>query len=899
MPVDPSVRSESTRSGRLRQVLGDLGILRHYPVVAIAVLAAGVVVGLTATMGPLFRGSGGDATIRQEIAVADPGALGLTIAGSAGGGSGLTPEAADAATSTVLTALDTLDRSGQPVATQRANGRVQLSAGDATTTPAFMLWRSDFHQHIDIVADAGIEGLWLPDATAQAIGAQLGAPVDIGDTTVPLAGTYQDLRTTDATQLDAFWQPLAGLFRLPPDAMEGIGPPAPIATALLDRPTAMQLREGPRPWLLTFEARYDAPAAITLEEARSDARAATLLRRRALDPDAQLGGALEVLGVSAPDVTSSLSGAVRRSDDVVTTITAPVTLLTAFGLLVGLVVVAAAMTFSGDARRRELALRTSQGRSPARQAAQTAREVAIPLINGTVLGAALGVLTVTLIGPAGTPPVAAAAPAVLALGVGFTAALGVAAAATAVQVVRIAAPPPSEPQRQRSVPWELVTGSLAAAAGYQVLTRGDALAIGSDGALRIDALILAFPLLAIITAVGIGARGLRRVLRHAARIPSRGRPVVLLASRRLAAATGTAVALVGSAGLAAGLLVYATTSVASTELTIDAKRSVAAGAELIVTTFDGLDLSGIDVGAAATPVSRASARLEPAAAEVEVMAIDPATFASVARLDERWLGTDPDALLALLADPAGPGGLTAVGVGLPGGADRLILGPIADTTIDVAVTVPAFPGLPSDRPLVVVGRDALAGVAEHPDDVANRMRQELWVDSADPVVVGTAAALGGAQPILGEAIITSSGLDAYAWTLDLLQALAGLGVVLAVAGLALFLRARQRERAVAYALATRMGMTSRQGRRAIVAELGVLLGAAAAVGLVAALVAAQVTLTSTDPLPDIPPAPLLDISVGVLVSVPLAVALAALAAGWWSQRLADRARAAEVLRLAD
>ncbi|HET9290374.1 MAG TPA: FtsX-like permease family protein, partial [Actinomycetes bacterium] len=139
---------------------------------------------------------------------------------------------------------------------------------------------------------------------------------------------------------------------------------------------------------------------------------------------------------------------------------------------------------------------------------------------------------------------------------------------------------------------------------------------------------------------------------------------------------------------------------------------------------------------------------------------------------------------------------------------------------------------------------------------------------------------------------------AQAWTFRLLSALGVLAGMVALVGLVLYAQARQRGRVIAYALTRRMGLSRAAHRRSVFWELAGLLGFAFLLGAGLAVVAAAAVLPRLDPMPELPPSLGLELPGAVLAGTLGCVLLAALAGAVLVQRAADRAKVAEVMRLA-
>jgi putative ABC transport system permease protein len=206
----------------------------------------------------------------------------------------------------------------------------------------------------------------------------------------------------------------------------------------------------------------------------------------------------------------------------------------------------------------------------------------------------------------------------------------------------------------------------------------------------------------------------------------------------------------------------------------------------------------------------------------------------------------------------------------------------------------------ADRPLLVVPAARLDAIAEREGFVFGS-RTEIWARD-DPAVATAALRRAGVAP---EAVTTAADVMrtpaflAVSWTFRLLEALGGLAGVVALAGLVLYAQARQRGRVVAYALTRRMGLSRAAHRRSVLCELAGMLLFALALGAGLAVVAAGVVYRSLDPMPELPPAPGLVLPGALLGATLLGVLLAAAAGAFLVQRAADRAKVAEVMRLAD
>jgi putative ABC transport system permease protein len=220
--------------------------------------------------------------------------------------------------------------------------------------------------------------------------------------------------------------------------------------------------------------------------------------------------------------------------------------------------------------------------------------------------------------------------------------------------------------------------------------------------------------------------------------------------------------------------------------------------------------------------------------------------------------------------------------------------------LEVVATARAFPGMTSaDRSLLVVSSARFDQVAGRQRTLAG-WRTELWARGDPEMALAALRRVGLAPETVTTAadVMRTPAFLAVSWTFRLLSALGVLAGMVALVGLVLYAQARQRGRVVAYALTRRMGLSRAAHRRSVLWELTGLLLFALVLGAGLAVVAAAAVLSRLDPLPELPPGLRLQLP-GVLLGAALGcVLLAALAGAVLVQRAADRAKVAEVMRLA-
>jgi hypothetical protein len=131
-----------------------------------------------------------------------------------------------------------------------------------------------------------------------------------------------------------------------------------------------------------------------------------------------------------------------------------------------------------------------------------------------------------------------------------------------------------------------------------------------------------------------------------------------------------------------------------------------------------------------------------------------------------------------------------------------------------------------------------------------------------------------------------------------LRAIAAGAALLALAGLVLYLQARQRSQTIASALSRRMGLRRRDEILSLWLELAALLGFSLGLGAAIAVACALPVVVHVDLLPSYPPAPVASVPWNVAgIALGVVVVLSALAAAA-TTLIAGRADVARELRVA-
>ena len=850
-------------------------------------VAAALILALTATSGRLFLASAGDAAVGQELdRIGGVPMLAMVMFGTRPADVAAVQRAAESVASDLVPGL------GPPVRTR--SGATMDAAAGTRTARVRLAARDGFAGHIQALERAGGDGAWLPDTAASALGVRAGQTVRLGlppGVRVRVVGVYRDLATSDQP-LDRFWSPLGNdIYTLD---RERTTPPGLV---LVDPDRFLELtRRLESTGRLEWDF-YPESDRLTLPEADRLAAQIQAVQGTTGDPLA------EQTGLPRFTTATPITDVVRRAHATLAALTGPVESISLTGRLLALALVAAAAVFAVRRRRGEVSVLIAHGVGGLPIGARSMVEAALPLAAGGALGylVALG-----LAGPLdpvpGLQPQATAA-------ARREVALAVAAGLLLFGLVTWITVRSEERERARRLGqvmatpwWEVLTLALAAAALYELWTRGGAPVQVEGEPAQVDRLLVLFPLLAIAGLAGLATRAAARLLRRA-RPPltaaSAARPAPVLALRRLVAAPRTVLLLVTGSAVALGLLTYSGTLVASTRSGAADKARVLVGSNTNL-LLPGEAPPGVTAGLPATVVRRfQEVKLTLDSRPVDMIGVDPASFATGAFWRQEFADASLGRLLGRL-DQAPPGRLAAVLAG-PAVADAraVDVGPVR-LAVTVVATARAFPGMTStDRSLLVISSAGFDAAAGRQRTLAG-WRTELWA-RGDPGAPLAALRRAGQAPA---AVTTAAGqmrtavFVAQAWTFRLLSALGVLAGMVALVGLVLYAQARQRGRVIAYALTRRMGLSRAAHRRSVLWELAGLLGFAFLLGAGLAVVAAAAVLPRLDPMPELPPGLGLELPGLVLGATLACVLLAALAGAVLVQRAADRAKVAEVMRLA-
>ena len=762
--------------------------------------------------------------------------------------------------------------------------------------------------HLRIVDGKDGDGVWLPDLIAEPAGVGPGDTVELRlhGRTVPV--------TVDGVYRGLYALPRRGYFQpfnddvFPGSCFECPIPPQPI---VMDPDQLVAISAELKAPLASFAwqtpVRQDPPP--TLEQARELVRFADGLLARMTDPTTALGALLPccverfvesdtAFRTAMPEVVQSVEERSAASQ-------APILVLSIAALAIAMAVVAAAAAFSFASRRVEAGVLTARGWGPAAVAAKSALESLAPILVGAVVGFLAAAALIALLGPNGAVDAAARERGLR------TSAIAIVVALAVVAVVSGASYVARHERRERLartivwVPWELFAFWVAWVLYRRLESQGGL--IESGGLVRPGGAVFLFPL-ALSLGVGIlAARILVVVVSHRRPGNRTGISTWFMAERRLASSSRLAALFLVASGMSLAVFASAQAMVSSLRATVDAKASVFVGSDVQVRI--GLE-SVADTAGYPYPVTDAS-RVRDAGAiggseqRFDLVAVDPATLEGAAF----WDGSFADEPLADLLDrldaqPSSPMPIV-VSNGSGWAFDSIDLAQLS-VPVRIVGRTSSFPGTSSeDRPLIVVSRNVLestfrAAGQPNPLNVAQGAT-ELWIRGPAPQVLGSIDALGvlALSTLTADEVKDLPYIDAAIDTFTMLNVLGVVALVLVLVVAIVYVQARQRGRVLGAALSARMGMTTRMLRRSLVAELGTVLGVALVIGGLVGVVSVAVVVPTLDPLPTVPPDPLILRPWWAMVAAGVVLAVASVVGGALAARSARNVSLGEVMRAAE
>ncbi|HSJ84294.1 MAG TPA: FtsX-like permease family protein [Acidimicrobiia bacterium] len=871
-------------------------------VLLVAILGTAMILGLVASLTPLFGSSAGSEALQRQLEgrCASRFAAKMPVVTSVDADLARDLELNEAVLQSTLAADDSFE---QPNLVLRGGtADLALAGGDDTTTEVRLFGLDDFRDHIELVEGAHGAGAYIDRRTSDWIGAGPGDEVvftyelfDFGGhseiTTVLLTVTavYEDVYHQ---YLDPYWCTFQQ--EIAPSAMGDL-PPAPL---LLDSRLFQDDTElfhsiyggGHEPGQWHVPIRIEG---LTVTDAY---RAAETIEETNVDIERRLG---EALGQDLTEyelaLDSELLPVTDRVRSQIEALQTSIFPLAAVVLLASVGLLGAAGSYWVERRRSELELLSTVGVPPVGIAVKAGLELLLPVVAGALLGAGVGNLVIGLVGPSPDIEILARRDGLLvtiaAAGVGLLAAALVAGVKARGLLDRR-----GRRSSDLSLRWPLIVLSLVAAfmvrtlIGDQAVTLGESVVVGS-----VDPMVLFFPVLVLLAAVLLISELVtlaRPLIYRLGRASHSG----FLASRRVLSAPAVALALIAGAAVPVAILVYSANLARSATISIDAKGKTSIGSDVSTLIYRIEDLPPAMEGNSTIVIKLERARLD--GLTVDVIGVDPATFAD----GGFWLSTYADrSLIQVLDDLAGDSDGAVLDAVVANGAvsGGVVDNDAMDFEVEVVGSVSAFPGSVRDRPLLVVDRSRLQALLAPDEDRIRGADYMIWSKGLEEAEIDGILAdseMGFAFTVAADTTLDQLKFAVIVWTFEFLRLYAALAGLIVIASVLIYTDTRQRARNLSYALARRMGLSRKDHALAGLLEVGSLTMLGALAGVAVGRWASRDLYLALDPLPETPPAPQWVGTADITLVVLALVVLLAAASARMAQRTADNADVSELLR---
>ncbi len=864
-------------------------LLARRPAVLFAVIGTATILSIVAALTPLFISSSAGAALRRELEGRCPSSFAGTTT--------LFGVSTEPEQQTPMTGLLSANRAflqrqvdghptlGDPAVILRGTVVNLLPEDGGTPLTGRFLARDDFRDHITLVGGEHGPGVYVDNVLAEDLG------VGPGDTFTFTAGSSSSRVTVQAVYSglydqigDSYWCSVQDVLEV--NSMGDLPPPPLLVNPdfFLDDPDLMtSVYAGYGASAGTWEIPV-ALEGLTVTDAREAAEALDQIDEAILDSSSGMHSDLGLV----TDRVQALTDALRSS----------ILPLAGVVLIAATALIGGAGSYWVDRRRVELQYLSAIGSGPSLIAVKAALEFLPAMIVGSALGWGLANLLIGLVGPA--PSVEASARTTAVWATIAAAALGIVAVAVVVGL-RARNLLDRGPVRAHRFPWRIpllvisVIGAVwvRTSLGESAVTIEENQLVGS-----VDPLVLFFPLFAFLAVVLLVAEVVIRafpLLRKAGRKSH----AVYLATRRVVSSPTLAVALIAGAALPVATLVYAASLTRSATSTIDAKARSFVGSDISTPVF-GLIEPPADLADVSTVVIKAE-RVDLGGVTVDVLAVDPDTFARGAFWDDSYSDIPLEEILETVSDEGVGGALPAYATS-EAVDDGVLTGVAGEVPVTIEGEVDAFPGGRGSRPLVIVDQQKFVEAVGDEEGRLRGARYLMWTRDRTEAEVEKSmgdAGIGYAFTVAAATTLDQLKFAAIVWTFDFLEIYAALAGLIAIGGVLLYVDARQRQRNLSYALARRMGLQRSEHLQAGFMELAGLTVLGTLAGLLAARVAAGSLYGILDAVPETPPGPrwvgALDLS---LIALLTSIAVAALGAVL-AQRTADGADTSELLRHGD
>lgn len=885
-------------------------VLRHYPAALAAFSLAALLLTVAAAVYPLFISASASRFLRAEISkplVTRYGAgisyrsdnVPLALRAPRGGPAGPAYEVRGQVFRDRVAESPDL---GKLVATALGPA-VTLAPADhpAEFRSVRLFAGTDAVRHVEVLRGRDGPGVWLPDLVADALGLEPGEHLRLGyrrgaSVRVAVDGVYDALYSSPP---GGYW--LRWYDDIYPPCAD-CGPPPQFVLADRNQLLTLYRRLGAESVSFAWHAPL-ANTRLTLDDARAIEQEMESFHKDVTDRDSYLGRLFECchrasIGLRRTMLTSSMDEVIPQVTDRMAAIEGPGLLLRVAGIVVALAAIVGATAFGLAARRSEQRLFFATGMRPVAVAAKASLESVVPCLIGGAVGVGLAFVAVGAFAPEGELSRSSIRAATLA---GMLAVLGsvlVIGVVSGAGALRHGDAHGSRFGLVARLPWEVALLGIALYSYRQIQSEGAV--VVDTGVSRPSVYLLAFPVAFLGGATLLGARLIREIFRSLHHRADRLRPPGYLAVRRLAGPQDLVVVLMAAVGLCIGVFVQAQTVARSLEDTIDAKAKIFVGSD--VQAWVGSDTVPHPSAVPITRVTRVpqAGAGEPSDELFDLLAVDPETFPSAAYWRDGFSDLPLEEIAGRLEpDPAGPLRVVVAGRGLANLTSLDVQQ--LHVPVDVVGRTEVFPGMGSQRPLVVLDEEAFINLYGTGALRGSNAQTQLWLKAGRPEALQALEDLES-PPFQ---ILTASEVKDIPYitaTIDTFLVLNALGLtagLLVVAAILIYLQARQRAQVVAYGLSMRMGMQPSGHRRSLLYELAAMLVAAFALASVLALMASWLVARWVDPLAAIPPEPLLTIPTGILPMTLAALLAAAWLGAWLATRRAQTTHLGEVMRVAE
>lgn len=761
-------------------------------------------------------------------------------------------------------------------------------------TPArvVLLSRPGAEQHVTVLDGPVGEGVWIPDGWAAETHTKIGSTIVfpyaddglaeniLGTTRVRVAAIYRDLRSSPD---QPWWCGLKVEYRGPPGAeFSNISVPPVFITdekTLLQAVTGKPVNDGV---VVTMRTSFPvSDSHMTYEKAASLLPRITRMAASIhADPNA----------INDQETGSELGTFVARARFTGSATVPGIAPITLAGVLVGLLMVAAAAVFWVLRRRRELTILSARGVGATALGIKAVVEALPALLIGAGAGWAAALALVRSAGPVPLVSGGATKTATL-LAAGSLAASVLVVLVTAGLRCRSLADerPPRHALHVLHWPWELLL-LVGAPFAWRYMSGATTIAdpTGAGEVVHVPARLLIVPLMVIVGAAAFTGRLGVVWLRRRTRKTNPRSTASYIGLQRIAREAAIVVLLAGATAAPIALAAYGGTVTRSVKASVDAEAKLHVGSDVVINVPKGTPIPA-SLATQGTEVHRVNG-LVINGVQTDLLAVDPTTFGQGAYWDAQINGQTMTRMLAPLRDATtAPYPALAID-SVPGGDQEVAYPGTKPTDYDIQ-DVPTLPAAQGGYPVIIVP------LSTFPLDNPG-VQYQIWF-RGDPTEIR--AKLDAAKTPLtyivsSDELFVDTLYDPLTFTFEYLTALSLLGGLVTMVGLLLYLEARTPRHRRAYVMFRRMGLRPRTHRGALLIEIGIPLVAGLIGGLILAAGLAKALSGNFDVDVSIPPGTILSVPVAAVIAIGVAVLVLAVLAATYAQLRIGRANPSEVLR---